>query len=86
MIIASAILYPDGEVITARRHHQVIEVQAKFGISSINAIQGFVDHTGAFYTREEARAIALESKQIPETHTGLLYSEDLWPDPLEATL
>lgn len=80
MITAAAILYPDGEVVTAPRHYQVIGIQAKFGIKSSGAVQGFVDHTGKFYTREEAKVIALESKQIPEDHKGLLYSEDLWGD------
>ncbi len=80
MLTNAAILYPDGEVVTAPRHYQVIQLQAKFGIKSHNCVQGFVDHTGKFYTREEAKVIALENKQIPEDHTGTLYSEDLWGD------
>ena len=80
MIVAAAILYPNGEVVTAPRHYKIIHIQGQLGISSVGAVQGFVDHTGAFYTRQEAKVIALENKQIPEDHQGELYSEDLWGD------
>lgn len=86
MIIQAAILYPNGEVITAHRHYQITALQAKFGIESkADCVQGFVDHTGQFYTREEAKVIALECGQINSSHQGLLYSEDLWGEPLEAS-
>lgn len=86
MITQAAILYPDGEVITAHRHAQITALQAKFGIATHgDCVQGFVDHTGKFYTREEAKVIALENNQIPKDHKGTLYSEDLWADPLEAS-
>lgn len=82
MLVNAAILYPNGEIVTARRHYLIIRLQYQLaGIKSNtpDCIQGFVDHTGKFYTREEAKAIALECHQVSEDHNGTLYSEDLWP-------
>lgn len=84
MITQAAILYPDGEVVTAHRHYQIIATQQKFGIAThSDCVQGFVDHAGNFYTRAEAKVIALENNQIPDNHEGELYSEDLWGDKAE---
>lgn len=77
-LINAAIKYPNGEVVTARRHYKIIELQAAVGINSIDAEQGFVDEAGNFYDRAEAKKIALEAEQIPKDHEGVLYSEDLW--------
>lgn len=83
VIVNSAIMYPDGEVVSARRHWQVIKIQAILGKESkVGTVQGFVDNTGTFYTREEARELAEKNGQLPEGHQGILYSEDLWPEPL----
>lgn len=84
VLVQSAIKYPDGDVVTGRRHSDVIATMAKLGIMSKgDCIQGFVDNTGQFYTREEARVLAEESGQLPDGHVGELYSEDLWRGPLE---
>lgn len=84
LIVNSAIMYPDGDVVTGRRHSDVIATMAKLGImSKSECIQGFVDNTGKFYTRQEARELCINNGQLPETHEGELYSEDLWPGPLE---
>lgn len=81
LIVNSAIRYPDGEIVTARRHWQVVKIQALLNKSSVGAEQGFVDHTGKFYTREEARELCLKNGQLRKDHEGILYSEDLWPEP-----
>jgi hypothetical protein len=41
-------------------------------------MQGFVGTSGTFYTRSEAKEVAIAAKQIPEDFKGTLYSEDLW--------
>jgi hypothetical protein len=87
MIVKAAIKYPDGEVLTAHRHYQIIAIQAKLGISTkANCTQGFVDTAGNFLNREEAKVIAIKNGQIKSDHEGELYSEDLWPDPTGSIL
>lgn len=84
VLIYSAILYPNGEVITGRRHSDVMALQARLGVrSGSECVQGFVDNTGKFYNRLEARELAVSNGQISLDHTGELYSEDLWPGPKE---
>jgi hypothetical protein len=80
IIVESAIKYPNGNVETARRHHQIIYLQAQLGNRSVGAEQGFIDSEGNFLTRAEAKEVALKSGQINEDHQGVLYSEDLWPE------
>ncbi|MBY0335054.1 MAG: hypothetical protein K2X11_00460 [Acetobacteraceae bacterium] len=42
-------------------------------------IQGFVDGSGAFLTRQKARARAIETGQCPNpSHPTDLFSEELW--------
>lgn len=83
VIISSAIKYPNGSVITGRRHGDVIATAAQLGLSSRGpeCIQGFIDNTNKFYTREEAKELAVKNGQVPKSHKGELYSEDLWPGP-----
>ena len=85
LIVSSAIMYPDGDVVTGRRHHNVIAQMAKLGIMSKgDCIQGFVDNTGRFYTRKEAMQLVLSNGQLKEpTGDEELYSEDLWVGPGE---
>lgn len=77
----AAIKYPDGEIMTARRHYKIIALQAQFGIKTQgDCVQGFTDTAGNFLTRDEAKKVAIEAGQIPADFEGTLYSEDLWPD------
>jgi len=78
MIVAAAIKCADGEVVRNMRYYRIIQMPS-------DCIQGFVDHTGKFYTRAEAKAEALKYNQIKPEHQGELYSEDLWPEGLERT-
>lgn len=81
IIVNSAIKYNDGEIITGRRHGDCIRIAAASGryTRTDNSVQGFVDSGDNFYTRDEAKEIALKAGQIPADHEGTLYSEDLWP-------
>lgn len=85
MIVLSAIMYPNGEIVTAKHHYQIVWVQAQFGITSDDAIQGFIDHTGEFYIKPEAKKLAIESGQLKPSFKGELQSEDLWPNKAKAT-
>lgn len=83
LIVHSAIKYPDGDIITGHRHHNCIEVKARMGYKTTSdCIQGFVDHRGKFYTREEARQLTLRNGQLNKDHEGTLYSEDLWKESI----
>ena len=62
------------------RHHHVIRV-----IHYLNDIdtysddeQGFLDHTGTFLSRRQAKYRAIECGQITSTLHNELFSEDLW--------
>jgi hypothetical protein len=81
ILVDAAIKYIDGEVLVASRHYQIIALRhaATGERTGFNAIQGFVDNSGEFYTREEAKKLALRNGQITKAHQGELYSEDLWP-------
>lgn len=81
ILVDAAIKYPDGEVLVASRHWQVIAMRYyNTGLSTTgDAVQGFVDNSGNFYNRVEAKELALKNGQIGEDHIGELYSEDLWP-------
>lgn len=83
MIVAAAIKYPNGEVLTALRHYKIIHMQAQMGIPTKgDCEQGFIDHRGVFLTREEAKEVAIQCGQIDKNHDGTLYSEDIWPDTI----
>lgn len=80
----AAIKYPDGEIMTARRHYKIIQLQAKFGIrTGGDCVQGFLDTAGNFLTRDEAKEVAIKAGQVPADFQGTLYSEDIWPDNFE---
>lgn len=83
-IVNAAIKYRNGEVIVAKTHHEIIARASKLGVSSMGAVQGFVDSAEKFRTRIQAKKIALRSGQIPKDHEGPLYSEDLWPESVLA--
>jgi hypothetical protein len=80
----AAIKYPDGEVVSGfDRHYKIITLQHKFGVTTKEGcIQGFVDGSDNFLTREEAVPIAKAAGQIPQDFEGELYSEDIWKDNL----
>lgn len=82
-ILASAIKYPWGEVVTGFRHSDVIKAMAAKRLVSHDGIQGFVTSMGRFVDREEAANIAYEADQIFEVKHEL-YSEDVWPDSPDA--
>ncbi|HEY9267081.1 MAG TPA: hypothetical protein VIQ11_21005 [Mycobacterium sp.] len=80
VLMVSAVKYPWGEVVTGRRHRNVYKAMADKGIvSRVGCIEGFVGKSGRFYSREQAKGVAIESKQLSRYHEGLLNSEDLWP-------
>lgn len=81
ILVQSAIKYDDGVIITGRRHGDCIRVAANLGryTRMETSTQGFVDNTEQFYTRKEAKELALKNGQISKDHKGELYSEDLWP-------
>lgn len=82
LITHAAILYPNGDIEISCRHYKIIQRQAERGIRSVGAqvVQGFIDSDGNFLTRDQAKQVAVLSGQIPKTHVGELYSEDLWPE------
>jgi hypothetical protein len=81
ILVDAAIKYSDGEVLVASRHWQIITLRSNStGERTLgDAVQGFVDNSGEFYTREEAKELAVKNGQISSDHDGDLYSEDLWP-------
>jgi hypothetical protein len=87
-IEVSAIRYPWGEVVTGYRHSDIIKFMASKRISSARVSQdeqGFLGTSGRFYTRIGAKSVALAAGQIELSHKGVLYSEDLWPEPPQLT-
>jgi hypothetical protein len=88
MITRAAILMPEklwvGE--ENERHHHLIHKIYCAGYRAAKGIQGFVNHTGKFLTREEAAKEALECGQVIVGHANIkhefngreLFSEDLW--------
>lgn len=84
VLVNSAIKYNDGRTEVGRRHSDIIALMAKLGVytNSSTSVQGFVDNTGKFYTRIEARNLAVKNGQLPPDFEGEAYSEDLWPGPI----
>lgn len=80
MIKAAAIRYPQGDILTARRHYLIIAKAAGYGVKTGgDCIQGFVTTTGKFVDRRQAMQIAKTLGQMPKDHKKPeLYSEDLW--------
>ncbi len=83
-LIAAAIQFK-GITFTGTRHGDCIGTIANTGfgteadkpLTDKNSTQGFIDDKGVFYSREDARDIAIQCNQVPWDH-GTLYSEDLW--------
>lgn len=82
-ILAAAIRYK-GIIYTGDRHGNIIQYLVKIGVlRDINKdkityeMQGFINNTGMFLSRGEARIIAIAEKRVKKNH-GTLYSEDLW--------
>lgn len=66
-------------VICGYRHSNCFENASYIGLEKKDYIQGFLTSYNRFVSREEAREIALASKQIESTqHKTLLFSEDLY--------
>lgn len=81
MIVRAAIQYgDDNRIETGRRHSHIFGLMASKGIDCpFDAVQGFVDENGKFYTRTEAMDHAKECGQIfKDDYRSVLYSEDLW--------
>ena len=83
VIVCAAIRHREtGVIIASPRHFDmiavgVIEVIGKPLEYWADAEQGFIDQFGTFYSREDARVIALEMGKKPELK-GTLFSEDLY--------
>jgi hypothetical protein len=82
-IVCAACMLPSGRIVVSIRHFD------EFMLASIRdtypeggqAIQGFVDQFGKFYTREEAWVLAEKNRQILRRVGGdgkKLYSENLY--------
>ena len=74
---------PDGTIFVAPRpgrHDVVVQMILAAGHPHAhNAVQGFVDDEGTFYTRTEALALVRETGQLKRNIIGsTLTSEDLW--------
>lgn len=85
-IIQNGILFV-GEPRKDRHHNLIGRIVKELNIRPVNGEQGFVDHTGKFYNREDAGQHALECGQVAAGHANIqhtfnpragLYSEDLW--------
>ena len=87
-IVCAAIRYEDGFLLIGARHFDLImhatlaKIKAEDSTWAYqNAVQGFIDQFGKFYTREEAYIVAKEMGQYNpwgSHHPGVLYSEDLY--------
>lgn len=82
-IIAAAIKY-NGIIFTGDRHGNILQYMNKIGQLKgkpsgqiTYEMQGFINASGAFLSREDARIIAIAEKRVERNH-GTLYSEDLW--------
>lgn len=75
MITEAAIKTVEGKIYTGMRHCYIIS--ENINVSMKLGIQGFVDESGKFYTRQEAAVHAFECKQITNPKYYLI-SEDLW--------
>ena len=62
------------------RHPDVMRMAVKDGIVKYvgQREQGFLDSTGRFLSRREAKAVAVKCGQVPSGGKPELYSEDLW--------
>lgn len=84
-IVCAANKYPDGEIVLGVRHfdsfmHKSIDRKENGPDTANDVIQGFVDGTGKFLTREEAHVRAIQHKQILRRVGGdqtRLFSENI---------
>jgi hypothetical protein len=77
-IVAAAIRQGD-KVYTGWRHSEIIYYMKENGCNYVSQDdQGFIDQGGHFYRRSAAKFIVLANKQITETISSTLTSEDLW--------
>lgn len=80
VLMVSAVKYPWGEIVTGRRHRYVYVAMGDKGIvDRTGCVEGFVAKSGTFYSREQAKDVAIASRQISPHHEGPLNSEHLWP-------
>lgn len=88
IIVCAAVRYPDNRMLVGPRHLDYVmlcQYQAlKLTASEDEAVMGFVDQEGKFYTRCEAWHIAQRNNQIrhrapgDEANGGTLFSENLY--------
>lgn len=58
--MVSAVKYPWGEVVTGRRHRNAYNAMADRGIvNRAGCIEGFVGKSGTFYSRAQAKDVAI---------------------------
>jgi hypothetical protein len=82
-IVCAACMFPSGRIIPSIRHFDDFMFDALRGTypKEGQAVQGFVDQFGKFYTREEAWNLAKKNRQILRRVGGdgkRLYSENLY--------
>ena len=83
LTIVAAAVKRDGVVFTGVRHGHVIKSMVEVGFLTDmkdpirEEEQGFIASDGKYYSRQEAREIAINAAQVNPDH-GTLYSEDLW--------
>lgn len=81
-IVAAAIMKYASSIYSLpapNRHHDIFAYMKENNVSHVDAIQGFIDDSGNFKTRSEARAMVIRSGQCPNPrHSKYLFSEDLW--------
>jgi hypothetical protein len=84
MIVSSALLLTDGEVVKGYRHWQAFTLTRAKRKTYKKAVQGFVTDTGAFLDRDQAARHAYRCRQVERRIAvrGHLMSEDLWPHDL----
>lgn len=75
-LIESAVRH-EGVIYTGRRHCDATRKAYAATGRTVRGTQGFVDESGAFLTREDAQARALQTGQLAEP-VFILTSEDLW--------
>lgn len=78
-MIKHAAIKKDSIVYVGYRHDRIFRTLTECGVSSVDAVQGFVNDKGKFLDRLEAAKEALEQGQIKELKwPPKLYSEDLY--------
>lgn len=84
-IVGVAIIAHNGEVISLpkpNRHHNVIKlmVDELKHPRPIKGKQGFINESGVFLDRAEAKKVAIKHNQLlgHASTLGILFSEDVW--------